>query len=198
MHTMTPRQRETATKAHNMIYSYLRLRKLPIDDYYDVVVFGFMEAVQQYDENKELAKKYFLTTIAYRKMDDRLAAYRIYENRKKRTADVRSLEAPLAGAGGGGQYRIPPDRGTRHAGTERRSAGQGRRIYRPGSSGTPRHDTQRHLQPDSQVQSTRSGRNGPINQEEQNAILQHMPELRLQLRPRRELRLQGREGGDRR
>ena len=98
MHTMTPRQRETATKAHNMIYSYLRLRKLPIDDYYDVVVFGFMEAVQQYDENKELAKKYSLTTIAYRKMDDRLAAYRIYENRKKRTADVRSLEAPLAGA----------------------------------------------------------------------------------------------------
>lgn len=98
MHTMTPRQREIATKAHNMIYSYLRLRKLPIDDYYDVVVFGFMEAVQQYDENKELAKKYSLTTIAYRKMDDRLAAYRIYENRQKRTADVRSLEAPLVGA----------------------------------------------------------------------------------------------------
>lgn len=98
MHTMTPRQREIATKAHNMIYSYIRLRKLPIDDYYDVVVFGFMEAVQQYDENKELAKKYSLTTIAYRKMDDRLADYRIYENRQKRTADVRSLEAPLAGA----------------------------------------------------------------------------------------------------
>lgn len=96
MHTMTPRQREIATKAHNMIYSYLRLRKLPIDDYYDVVVFGFMEAVQQYDENEELAKKYSLTTIAYRKMDDRLAAFRIYEKRQKRTADVRSLEAPLA------------------------------------------------------------------------------------------------------
>lgn len=97
MHTMTPRQREIATKAHNMIYAYLRLRKLPIDDYYDVVVFGFMEAVQQYDENKELAKKYSLTTIAYRKMDDNLAVLRIYENRQKRTADVRSLEAPLAG-----------------------------------------------------------------------------------------------------
>ena len=97
MHTMTPRQRELATTAHNIIYAYLRDRNLPIEDYYDVVAFGFMEAVQQYDENKELAKKYKLSTIAYRKMDDKLSALRIYENRKKRKADVRSLEATLAG-----------------------------------------------------------------------------------------------------
>lgn len=97
MHTMTPRQRELATKTHNIIYAYLRDRKLTVTDYYDVVVFGFMEAVQQYDENEELAKKYKLSTIAYRKMDDKLSALRIYENRKKRKADVRSLEATLAG-----------------------------------------------------------------------------------------------------
>lgn len=97
MHRLTHEQRDLATKAHNIIYAYLRDRKLPISEYYDVVVFGFLEAVQQYQENAELARKYTLTTIAYRKMDDKVAELRIYENRKKRKADVRSLEALVPG-----------------------------------------------------------------------------------------------------
>lgn len=100
MHALTHTQRKIATEAHNIVYAYLRHRKLNIDDYYDVAVFGFLEAVQQYDESPELAARYSLSTIAYRKMDDEICKLSIYQNRKKRKAELYSLDAPIPGTDG--------------------------------------------------------------------------------------------------
>ncbi len=45
---MTQEERELAEQEHQMVLDFLRYRRLPMDEYYDVVIFGYLSAVQQY------------------------------------------------------------------------------------------------------------------------------------------------------
>ena len=42
---MTPAQQLFAEEHHNLVYAFLNEKKLPEDEYYDVVVFGYLQAV---------------------------------------------------------------------------------------------------------------------------------------------------------
>lgn len=61
---LTEAESEFAAEHHSVIYGYLRKAGLPEDDFYDVVVFGYLRAVRKYLARPEL-RKYSFSTIAY-------------------------------------------------------------------------------------------------------------------------------------
>lgn len=67
---------------------------LPEDDFYDVVVFGYLRAVRKYLARPEL-RKYSFSTIAYRAMSCDVHHSKEYWMRKKRRALVESLDEEL-------------------------------------------------------------------------------------------------------
>lgn len=42
---MTQEEREFAEQRHDLVIDFLRYRHLPMDDFYDVVIFGYLSAV---------------------------------------------------------------------------------------------------------------------------------------------------------
>lgn len=44
---MTDEERDFAEQHHDMVYKFLRAHRLPEPEYYDVVIFGYLEAVQR-------------------------------------------------------------------------------------------------------------------------------------------------------
>ena len=60
---LTEKQRQFAADNHYVLENFLRYRGMPMDEFYDVVIFRFLKAVQQYDERKDL-QKYKFSTIA--------------------------------------------------------------------------------------------------------------------------------------
>lgn len=45
-------ERKFVEENHNLIYSFLKKNNLSIDEYYDIAVFGFIEAVKRYDPSR--------------------------------------------------------------------------------------------------------------------------------------------------
>ncbi len=83
-----------AAENHSMVYSFLNEKKLPEDDYYDIVVFGYLCAIQDYCEKKSL-KHYKLSTIAWRRMNREINSHFRAFNAQKRRHDPVSLQDPL-------------------------------------------------------------------------------------------------------
>ena len=44
---MTQEEREFAEQNHNLVIDFLRYRRLPMDDLYEIVLFGYLSALQQ-------------------------------------------------------------------------------------------------------------------------------------------------------
>ena len=66
---MTPAQQLFAEEHHNLVYAFLNEKKLPEDEYYDVVVFGYLQAVMDYTTQGESSRFSFAawqTTSAIR------------------------------------------------------------------------------------------------------------------------------------
>lgn len=93
---LTPEQREFAEEHHNLIYSFLRKNDLNVADFYDIVVFGFLSAVKEYLERKDL-QKYAFTTIAWRKMKHALSNYYRDQNRHMRKGLTISMDSVVYG-----------------------------------------------------------------------------------------------------
>jgi DNA-directed RNA polymerase specialized sigma24 family protein len=94
---LTPEQQSFATENHGLVYAFLNERKLQEDDYYDIVVFGYLNAVREYLTNIIVRQKYEFSTIAYRKMNDTLYRHNEYSNRQKRKAFTISLDSIVFG-----------------------------------------------------------------------------------------------------
>ena len=92
---LTEAESEFAAEHHSVIYGYLRKAGLPEDDFYDVVVFGYLRAVRKYLARPEL-RKYSFSTIAYRAMSCDVHHSKEYWMRKKRRA--RDLLDPVSAA----------------------------------------------------------------------------------------------------
>lgn len=90
---LTKEQRDFATKWHNLIYTFLNEKGLSAEDYYDIVVFGFLRAVREFLTDFTLQQKYSFSTIAWRKMDDCLIDHYRSQTRQKRQAYVISLHS---------------------------------------------------------------------------------------------------------
>ena len=89
---LTTEERYFAETNHNRVITFLNVRHLPHDEYYDVVVFGFLKAVVRYLADADLRARYKFSTIANRKMKDALYSDHRYRNRLKRRGNALSLD----------------------------------------------------------------------------------------------------------
>ena len=61
-------QRIFADKNHNLVYKFLHEKNLPASEYYDIVISGYLRAVQRYLSEPNLAG-YSFATVAWRAME---------------------------------------------------------------------------------------------------------------------------------
>ena len=87
---MTPEEREFAEQKHNLVISFLRCKYLPMDDFYDIVIFGYLSAVQQYFRNPPAGVTF--KAMAFRAMRDSILRDGEYNARAKRCAYIISLD----------------------------------------------------------------------------------------------------------
>lgn len=92
--TLTPEQREYAAEHHNLIFAFLNKKHLCHDEFYDIIVFGYLLAVKQYLSEPAL-ERYSFTTIAWRKMNDCLAKHYRTLGRQQRYGRSLSLDSFL-------------------------------------------------------------------------------------------------------
>lgn len=85
MHELTNEQKQFAEEHHTLVYKYLSHNELSIEEFYDVAIFGYLLAVQEYLENPDLSRFSF-TTVAWLRMRNCIAKEFIYRNRPKRKA----------------------------------------------------------------------------------------------------------------
>ena len=64
IYPLTDTQRNYAGNHVGLVYKFLYLNHLDIDEYYDIVIFGYLLAVQLYDEDERLKNRYLFSTIA--------------------------------------------------------------------------------------------------------------------------------------
>lgn len=82
---LTASERLYAEEHHNIVYHFLSHCKLEEDEYYDIVIFGYLLATQEYLRNPKL-QCYQFSTIAWRQMYLAYLEHLIYQNRSKRKA----------------------------------------------------------------------------------------------------------------
>ena len=87
---MTQEEREFAEQHHNLVIDFLRYRRLPMDDFYDIVIFGYLSAVQQYFRNPPAGVKF--KAMAFRAMKDAILRDGEYNARAKRCGYIVSLD----------------------------------------------------------------------------------------------------------
>jgi RNA polymerase sigma-70 factor (ECF subfamily) len=91
--TMTLEQQSFAAEHHNLVYAFLRDKKLRQDDFYDVVIFGYLRGVRKYLNRDDLRRRYAFSTIAWRAMESDLVGYYRAQSRPSRKVMTVSLEA---------------------------------------------------------------------------------------------------------
>lgn len=98
---MTPEQQEFATKNHNLIFGFIRDRKLNQSEYYGILAMQFCKAVVTYDRDFGDGNVPF-ASYAYLVFDRALKMHLAYLHRKKREHDLdaASLDALRTEAGG--------------------------------------------------------------------------------------------------
>lgn len=89
---LTPEQKIFAAQNHDLVYKFLEEKHLPIDDFYDIIVFGYLRSVYRFFSEPEL-KQYAFVTIAWKGMQLSLKDYRKAACRQKRSADVLSIHS---------------------------------------------------------------------------------------------------------
>lgn len=82
--TLTEEQRQFAAENHNLIYTYLWNRRLEVDDYYDIAVFGYLRAVKRYLTEPRL-RRYQFSTVAWHAMRQSITSFHRAEERRRET-----------------------------------------------------------------------------------------------------------------
>lgn len=83
-----------ATDHHGLVYKFLNMYDLPEDEYYDVIIFGYLKGVHDYS-TKEHLQKYSFSTIAWKTMLNSLSNYYKSQSRQKRKAELLSIHESL-------------------------------------------------------------------------------------------------------
>ncbi|MDO4275087.1 MAG: sigma-70 family RNA polymerase sigma factor [Eubacteriales bacterium] len=84
---LTIAEQQFASEHHDDVKKFLNHYRLSEDDFYDVVVFGYLCAVQEYLGNPKL-QEYSFKTIAWNQMHSALVDEYKYRNRSKRKAVI--------------------------------------------------------------------------------------------------------------
>ena len=91
---LTSEQQQFAAEHHNLIYAFLNRKGLKEDEYYDIVCFGYLQAVKRYF-NEPLLKKYAFTTIAWQNMLRDMSNHIKKMSRQKRNVDTISIHSSI-------------------------------------------------------------------------------------------------------
>lgn len=91
MSVMTGRERQYAEKHHALVYRFLYNKGLDINEYYDVVIFRYLGAVQRY-LSKPMLRKYSFTTIAYSAMNSAVYHYRKAEKHRRTLCPITDTD----------------------------------------------------------------------------------------------------------
>ena len=87
---LTKEQRRFAEENHHLVFTFLNQKELPESVFYDVVIFGYLKAVQEYCEVLALHRFKF-STLAFQRMRSSLSNYYKYLSSPKRNAPVVSF-----------------------------------------------------------------------------------------------------------
>ena len=90
LHPMTQEEREFAEQKHDLVIDFLRYRRLPMDDFYDIVIFGYLSAVQQYFRKPPAGVEF--KAMSFRAMKDSVLRNSEYHARAKRSGITVSLD----------------------------------------------------------------------------------------------------------
>ena len=103
---LTKEQQAFATAHHSLVYKFLNENRLPEDEFYDVVIFGYLKAVRDYFSDLT-AQQFTFSTIANRRMKFCLFDYFRTQERRKRNMEVLSIHVGLYPDGAPLEETIP-------------------------------------------------------------------------------------------
>lgn len=87
---LTKEQQAFAADHHGLVYKFLNDNHLPEDEFYDVVIFGYLKAVRDYF-SRDVLRQYSFSTIAWKAMTRNLSNHFKTQARKKRNAEIVSI-----------------------------------------------------------------------------------------------------------
>ena len=96
---LTLEEQRFAAEHYKLIFKFLEESSLGEDEYFDIVVFGFLSAVRRYCSDTGL-QRYAFSTIAWRNMRRCVSDHIRAQLRKKRKAVTVSLDSLVAEGGG--------------------------------------------------------------------------------------------------
>ena len=88
---LTKEQQRFAEENHDLVYGFLKAKNLPESSFYDVVIFGYLRAAQEYCEVLSM-HRYKFSTLAWNRMRSSLSNYYKYLSQPKRCAVTVSLD----------------------------------------------------------------------------------------------------------
>jgi len=97
LHELTQEQQTFAEDNHNLVYAFLREKKLRRDEFYDIIIFGYLQAVQKYLLRTDLRQQYDFSTIAWSAMECKLDQYFRAQSRPSRKVVTVSFVAMVCG-----------------------------------------------------------------------------------------------------
>lgn len=96
LQNFTEEEKAMAEKYHNMVYAFLNSKGYDLEEFYPIVVMGYLKAVQKYCRNDNL-KKWSFSAICNNNMRREVGNYFRDMNRQKRkpTGSIVSYDAPI-------------------------------------------------------------------------------------------------------
>lgn len=93
---LSPAEQAVAEQNFSLVFRFLRAQRLPVDDWFDVVIFRYLLTVQNWFSRPDLYK-YEFSTIAWRAM-----ASAVHNERQKQSRRIQtiSLDDPIPGTDG--------------------------------------------------------------------------------------------------
>ena len=96
---LTKKQQQFAEQNHDLVYAFLNVKKLPEIEYYDVIIFGYLKAVQEFCDTPDL-HKYHFPPLAWKRMRSSMFNHIKYLSGAKRNVLVVSLSEPIGSKDG--------------------------------------------------------------------------------------------------
>lgn len=88
---LTYLEQKYAEENHNLVYGFLHRYKYSIEEYYNIVIFGYLKGVQVYHRRKDLQSKYDFPFIAWQYMRSEIGHHFESERTQKRTLPEKSF-----------------------------------------------------------------------------------------------------------
>ncbi|WP_458397535.1 sigma-70 family RNA polymerase sigma factor [Anaerotignum sp.] len=91
MQPLTEQEKQFAEKNHGLVYSFLHRYKYNADDFYDIVIFGFLKAVQVYHRKEDVKRKYDFAFISWQYMRSEIGNHFRMESALKRKMETATI-----------------------------------------------------------------------------------------------------------